>query len=147
MSEGIPKITIRVVDRNELLARPVEIGMDEKWSVSSPNFDRRMKSEGIYVLHIASPSRVIYVGKTRGPSMDFQTRLYRHATESASQNSPVYKVLKRINQETGTPILASLITTEQLRNLFQGTNLTDAAMVDIYEQLMIHVLRPEIQTE
>lgn len=145
--EATHQITIRIMGREEVLANPVEIGLDEDWSVNSKNFDRRMKSQGIYVLHVASPPRIIYVGKTRGPSMDFQTRLYRHATVLASQNSHVYRVLKRIKGETGSAILVSLIAKEQLRILFQGSNLTDAAMVDIYEQLMIHLFEPAIQAE
>lgn len=78
--------------------------------------------------------------------MDFHTRLYRHATESASQSNPkVYRALKKIKEETGSSIHASLITTEQIRSLFNGKQMEDAAIVDICEQVLIHLLKPEMQ--
>ncbi len=112
----------------------------------SKYFDERMKMQGLYIFHFCDPLRIIYVGKTRGPTMNFRTRLYRHATESASQSNPkVYLKLKKINKETGKPIFVSIITTIELRNLFAGTRLDDGAIIDVYEQLLIHLLRPEIQ--
>jgi hypothetical protein len=140
------EIIINVLEKNEYLADPIEIGLDKDWSKKSVNFDERMKKQGIYVFHILSPQRIIYVGKTRGPTMDFHTRLYRHATESASQSNPkVYRALKKIKEETGSSIHASLITTEQIRSLFNGKQMEDAAIVDICEQVLIHLLKPEMQ--
>lgn len=142
----VQEITIAVLTKNEWLANPLEIGLDKDWVNKSKNFDWRMKTQGVYVFHIADPPRVIYVGKTRGPTMDFHTRLYRHATESASQSNPrIYKALKKVKEETGSPILVSLMTKEQIRSLFKGVPLEDAAMIDIYEQILIHLLKPETQ--
>lgn len=141
----VQTIVIHVLRKNDILKNPIEIGLDEKWKVKSKNFDKRVKAQGIYIFHVRNALRIIYVGKTRGPTMDFATRLYRHATKTASSNSKVYRALKKIEQETGSPILVSLITTDQIRNLFDGDRLEDEAMIDIYEQVMIHLLKPEVQ--
>ena len=77
--------------------------------------------------------------------MDFATRLYRHATKSGSRNSKVYQALKQAELERGGPILASLVTTNQLTDLFEGMQLQDADRIDIYEQVLIHFLKPEVQ--
>ncbi|MBI4727454.1 GIY-YIG nuclease family protein [candidate division TA06 bacterium] len=37
---------------------------------------------------------VLYVGKTKGAKMNFATRLYRHISKKASNNSNVYRCLK-----------------------------------------------------
>jgi hypothetical protein len=138
--------TFSILRKEEYLANPIEIGLDKDWVNKSKNFDKRMKMQGIYVFHISAPQRIIYVGKTRGPTMDFHTRLYRHATESASQSNPkVYRTLKKIKEEIKCPILVSLLTTEQIRNLFQGKQWEEPAMIDIYEQVLIHLLKPEVQ--
>lgn len=142
------ELVITVLGVSEYLANPLEIGLDEDWVNKSRNFDSRMKSKGVYVLHVENPLKIIYIGKTSGPTMDFHTRLYRHATKSASQSSPrVYRMLKEIKKETGSPILVSLITKEQIRGLFKGKSLGDTAMIDIYEQVAIHLLRPKMQQE
>lgn len=143
----VEEIIINILNKNEYLENPIEIGLDRDWVNKSRNFDRRMKSQGIYILHVSIPPRVIYIGKTRGPTMDFATRLYRHATKAASGDSKVYRVLKKIKRETGKPILVALLTLEQVRSLFEGKSLEDAAMIDIYEQLLIHLLKPEIQEQ
>jgi len=144
----VEEISVSIMDKNEYLKNPIEIGIDKDWTKKSVKFDERMKMQGIYVFHVSKPQRIIYVGKTRGPTMDFKTRLYRHATESASQSSPrVYRKLKKIKEETGSPILVSLLTTEKIRSLFKGKPLKDSAMIDICEQLLIHLLKPEIQEE
>jgi hypothetical protein len=144
----VEEIIITIMNRNEYLKNPIEIGLDKDWTNKSVNFDERMKMQGIYIFHISQPQRIIYVGKTRGPTMDFRTRLYRHATESASQSNPkVYRALKKIKEETGSQILVSLLTTKQIQSLFKGKQLEDSALIDIYEQLLIHLLKPEIQEE
>lgn len=140
------EITITVSDKRMYLESPIEIGLDKDWVSKSVNFDKRMRMQGIYVFHTSTPTRIIYIGKTRGLTMDFHTRLYRHATKSASQSNPkVYRMLKKIRAEKGSTILVSLVTTEQIRSLFRGKLLDDAALIDIYEQVLIHLLRPEMQ--
>jgi hypothetical protein len=142
------EIIINVLKKDEYLTDPIEIGLDEDWVKKSVNFDQKMKMQGVYIFHTSAPFRILYVGKTRGSTMDFRTRLYRHAIESASQSNPkVYKMLKRVKQETGVPITVSLVTTEKLQTLFKGKKLEDPAMIDIYEQVLIHLLKPEIQDE
>jgi len=42
-------------------------------------------------------------------------------------------------------MLVSLLTTEQIRSFFEGMQLKDNAMVDIYEQVLIHILGPQLQ--
>ena len=139
-------ILIRVLDRTDYLKNPVAIGLDDEWKKKSMNFDDRMKTQGIYIFHVSASQRVIYVGKTRGETMDFRTRLYRHATKSASQSNPrVYEKLKKLQGETGDPILVSLVSVTEIRKLFKGKPLRDAAMIDIYEQVLIHFLKPEVQ--
>jgi len=141
----VEKVTISLLSRDEYLRNPIEIGLDDDWTKKSRSFDRRVKFQGVYMLHVPTPFRIVYVGKTRGPSMDFHTRLYRHATEAASSNSKVYRALKKVKNETRGPLLVSLIRTEQIRSLFEGKQLEDRAMIDIYEQTLIHLLKPEIQ--
>jgi len=144
----VEDIIITVMDGEEYLKNALEIGLDREWAKKSANFDGRMRMQGIYIFHISAPRRIIYVGKTRGPTMDFRTRLYRHATKSASQSNPkVYETLKKITKETQRSVLVSLLTTEQIRNLFKGKPLEDAALVDIYEQVLIHLLKPDMQQE
>ena len=145
MVKAAHRITMTVLDKDEYLKNIIEIGLDRGWKAKRRYFDKRAKAQGFYVLFVRKPIRIIYVGKTRGPTMDFATRLYRHATIAASRNSKVYRALKGAEQETGGPILASLVTTEQIRRLFDGEKLGDEAMIDAYEQVLIHLLKPEIQ--
>ncbi len=139
------RIIINVLNKDEYLSHALEIGLDGGWKVKSEHFDNRMKSKGVYAFYVRNPLRTIYVGKTRGPTVDFATRLYRHATKSGSRDSKVYQALKQAERETGGPILVSLVTTNQLTDLFEGMHLQDTARIDIYEQVLIHFLKPEVQ--
>ena len=140
----VEEIHIKLLNSRVCLEKPQEIGLDENWKVKSRFFDDRMKLQGLYIFHTTNPLKVIYVGKTRGSSMDFKTRLYRHATKSASQSNPkVYQKLKQITSEGQKQIFVSLITTEQIRDCFSGKQLSDEAIIDTYEQLLIHSLNPE----
>lgn len=136
---------MKILSKKEYLKDPVEIGLDGNWSTKSQEFDQRARSQGVYIIHISEPSLVLYVGKTRGPMMDFATRLYRHATKSASQDSRIYQALKRVKEETDSRILVSFMTKEQIRGLFKGIRLKNSAMIDIYEQVLIHILEPQLQ--
>lgn len=122
----------------------MEIGLDNDWKVKRRKMDKRINAKGVYVLYVSNPLRIIHVGQTRGPTMDFGTRLYRHATKSASSDSRVYRTLKETEQENGGPILVSLLTTLQIRSFFEGEGLEDEAIIDIYEQVAIHLLNPEV---
>jgi hypothetical protein len=91
-------------------------------------------------------SESFMLARQGGETMNFRTRLYRHATKSASQsNSKVYEKLKKLQGETGDPILVSLVSVAEIRKLFKGKPLRDAAIIDIYEQVLIHFLKPEVQ--
>jgi len=135
---------VKILDKDEYLKHCFEIGLDEEWKKKSPMFNERMKEKGIYIIH--TPRRIIYIGKTRGPTMDFKTRLYRHATKSASSDSKVYRTLKEAKWN-GEQILVALLPIGKIRELFQGEGITNEMMVDTYEQVLIHVLKPEIQEE
>lgn len=136
---------METLSKKECLKDPVEIGLDRNWSTKSQEFDLRVRSQGVYVIHMSEPSLVLYVGKTKGPMMDFATRLYRHATKSAFQDSRIYQALKRVKEETGSRILVSFVTKEQIRGLFKGTRLKNSGMIDIYEQVLIHILELQLQ--
>ena len=44
------KIIISVLNKNEYLKNPIEIGLDKDWVNKSKNFDQRVKAQGIYIL-------------------------------------------------------------------------------------------------
>lgn len=138
------KIIINVPKKEEHLKNPMEIGLDNDWKVKRRKMDKRINAKGVYVLYVSNPLRIIHVGQTRGPTMDFGTRLYRHATKSASGDSRVYRTLKKVEQENGGPILVSLFTTVQIRSFFEGEKLEDEAIIDIYEQVAIHLLNSKV---
>ena len=138
------KIIINVPRKEEHLKNPIEMGLDDDWKIKRRKMDLRINAKGVYILYVTNPLRIIHVGKTRGPTMDFGTRLYRHATKSASRNSNVYQILKKVELETGGPILVSLLPTQKIRNFFDNKELEDDAVIDIYEQVTIHLLKPEM---
>jgi len=88
------KIIVTTLNKEEYLKDPLEIGLDKDWTKKSQRFDQRVKSQGVYIIHISAPTRVLYIGRTRGRMMDFAMRLYRHATKAASGNSKTYQALK-----------------------------------------------------
>lgn len=138
------KILIKLQPMQQYLENSIEFKLDSQWNRKA--LGQRAGDKGIYILFTQIPNRIIYVGKTRGATMDFATRLYRHATKSASQNSKVYRKLKEC-QETGQAIKVSLLTSSQVKIHFdtKNLNLTESAMIDILEQVLIHYLQPEIQ--
>jgi len=138
------KIIINVPGKEEHLKNPMEMGLDDDWKIKRRKMDSRINAKGVYVIYVTNPLRIIHVGETRGATKDFGTRLYRHATKSASTNSNVYEALKKVERETGGPILVSLLSTEQIRSFFEGKELEDEVIIDIYEQVEIHLLKPEV---
>jgi len=135
---------VTILDKDEYLKNSCEIGLDEEWKKKSPMFDERLNEKGVYIIHM--PARIVYIGKTRGPTMDFRTRLYRHATKAASSNSTVYQTLK-VAKEKGEQIFVALLPIDRIRRLYRGKDLTNEMIVDTYEQVLIHALKPEIQDE
>jgi len=124
----------------------VEIGLDEDWKNKRKNFPNIAKRKGIYVLHTKNPREILYVGKTRGETMNFSKRLYRHATYAASRNSTVYQALTDFKGE-GKRIYAGLIDVEQIKTFFSGERLSNSGYIDIFEQIAIHFLRPKFQRD
>jgi len=141
----VSKIEVALQTRENYLSTPVELKLDDQWDRST--LGQKARQKGIYILFTQMPERIIYVGKTRGSSMDFATRLYRHATEAASQNGKVYRKLKEICCEPSVIIKVALINTDSVKQHFRidSVEFTEAAMIDTLEQILIHYLHPEIQ--
>jgi hypothetical protein len=140
------KIEISLQIRESYLSNPVELKLDNQWDRST--LGKNAKQIGIYIIFTQKPERCIYIGKTRGNQMDFATRLYRHATEAASQNGKVYRKLNEIcHNEPEKAINVALITSDDVKNHFNIINndLSESAMIDILEQVLIHYMHPEIQ--
>lgn len=79
--------------------------------------------------------------------MDFATRLYRHATEKASQNGKVYRKLIEISNGEKKLIKVTLLDSDDVKKHFKMIDggLSKSGMIDIFEQVLIHHLHPEIQ--
>jgi len=105
-----------------------------------------VKRKGVYVLYVKNSPEILYVGKSGGETMDFATRLYRHATKSASRNSKVYSELKRIKRK-GKHIYAGLIDVERIKTFFSGKRFSDLGYIDVFEQIAIHFLNPRLQQD
>ena len=148
MSIAQNKVMIEFRTREKYLESHFELSLDKEWARNRNNFPDKVKGKGIYIIFTKIPSNnnIIYIGKTRGPSMDFATRLYRHATESASSNSKVYKELKK-EQATELPVFVSLLDIIDVKSHYGSSieGLSESAMIDILEQALIHYLKPRLQ--
>jgi hypothetical protein len=139
-------IKVMLPQRSEYFRQSVEVGLDKIWKRKRKEYPQIVKKKGVYVLYSNAPPTVVYVGKTAGMTMDFATRLYRHATKSGSRDSKVYKELKKIERK-GNRIYAGLIDVERIKMFFSGKRLQDLGYIDIFEQIAIHVLNPSCQQE
>ena len=139
-------IRVALPRRNECFKPFVEIGLDNDWTPKRRKFSEIAKKKGVYILYTKNPPDILYVGKTGGETMDFATRLYRYATESASQNSKVYKKLKCVNGKEKC-IYAGLIDVERIKTFFSGKRLRDSGYIDIFEQIAIRFLNPRLQRD
>jgi hypothetical protein len=137
-------IKVILPQRSEYFRQSVEIGLDKIWKHKRKEYPQIVKKKGVYVLYSNAPVTVLYVGKTAGMTMDFATRLYRHATKSGSRNSKVYKELKKIERK-GKRIYAGLIDVERIKTFFSGKMTSDLGYIDIFEQIAIHFLNPRLQ--
>lgn len=140
------QIEISLQDQDFYHSDPVELKLDDNWNRDALGV--KAKKKGVYIFFSQFPSHCIYVGKTRGASMDFATRLYRHATKAASQNGKVYRKLKEISSGESKKIInVRLLDSEDVKKHFKLFNgrLSESAMIDILEQALIHHLHPEIQ--
>lgn len=136
------KISLR--EREAYLVNSVNLMLDNQWDKRS--LGSKADEIGIYIIFTDLPKHIIHVGKTRGPEMDFKTRLYRHATKSTSQNSKVYRRLKELTNKHSVPIKITLINSHDVISHFtlRGVDFDEAAMIDILEQVLIHYLQPEL---
>jgi hypothetical protein len=139
-------IRVALPQRREYFRQSVEIGLDKDWKRKRKEHPPIAKEKGVYVLHSNDPSGVIYIGKTTKKTMHFDKRLYRHATKSASRNSPVYKALKKI-KKNGKRIYAGLIEVERIKTFFSGKKLSNLGYIDVFEQIAIHFLNPCCQQD
>jgi hypothetical protein len=148
IGDGKMRSDIRVAlpQRREYFRQSVEIGLDKDWKRKRKEHPPIVKEKGVYVLYSKDPLEVIYIGKTTKKTMHFDKRLYRHATESASGNSPVYKTLKKI-KKNGKRIYAGLIDVERIKTFFSGKGFSNIGYIDIFEQVAIHFLNPKLQQD
>jgi len=140
------EIRISLRERKAYLKNSVDLKMDKNWQREVLGEVAHQK--GVYVIFYP-PRRVLYVGKTRGQKMDLAKRLYRHVHKKASSNSKVYRVLRRITRKEHKPIKVSLIDGEVAKSHFTSNieiEINEPAAIDILEQILIHYLRPKIQT-
>jgi hypothetical protein len=101
------------------------------------------KKQGVYVIHHGD--RIIYVGKTDGPSMSFGVRLRREFQESASGGRHIFPKLAALQNPPGISVY--LLATSSIRKMvtIEGTTLTDTELIPICEAVLIAAYRPELQ--
>ena len=139
-------IRVALPQRREYFRQSVEIGLDKDWKRKRKEHPQIVKEKGVYVLYVKNSPEILYVGKTGGETMDFATRLYRHATKSASRNSKVYRELKRIKRK-GKIIYAGLIDMQLIKTFFSGKRFSNLGYIDVFEQIAIHFLNPKLQQD
>lgn len=105
-------------------------------------------ADGVYIL-LAGPSGILYVGRTtktvRGV-MDFHTRLYRHTTRKASNNSPIFQQLWRYSGGGKRLVPVCLLSRPEVRAHFRTPPawLTEESMIALLEMALIGYLHPEV---
>jgi len=103
------------------------------------------KEQGVYVIHHGE--RIVYVGKTDGPSMTFGVRLRREFQESASGGRHIFPKLVALT--IPPTIKVCLLPASVLRSMVtvSGTALRDVELIPICEAVFIAVYKPEFQTD
>jgi hypothetical protein len=134
-------ISVSLPTTEEWFTQSIKIGMDKEWRHKRKKFPETAKGKGVYILYTKNPKQILYVGKTAGKTMDFATRLYRHATKAASRNSTVYRELKDMKK----CIHAALVDVERIKTFFIGKRLRNSGYIDVFEQMAIHCLHPKLQ--
>ncbi|MCJ7577739.1 MAG: hypothetical protein MUO91_04745 [candidate division Zixibacteria bacterium] len=137
-------IRVDLPTKREYSRQPIEIELDNNWKRKRKEYPEIVKRKGVYVLYVKNSPEILYIGKTGGETMDFATRLYRHATKSASRNSKVYQDLKRIKGK-GKRIYAGLIDVERIKTFFSGKKFSNLGYIDVFEQVAIHFFNPKLQ--
>ena len=113
----------------------------ESWSEAC--LGPKGKNQGVYV--IFHGDKVIYVGKTDGPSMFFGMRLRREFQESASSGRHIYPKLAAL--ATPPSIQVSMLSTQEIRALVSvnGLVLADDDLIRPCEAVLIAVYKPALQ--
>ena len=137
-------VCIDLPEREEIVGSgcPVPIARkSEKWNTSC--LGNMKKEKGVYVIH--HNEKIIYVGKTDGPSMNFGMRLRREFQENASQGKHIYPRLSSLS--TPPAIKATFYNIPEIikRMNFEGHFHRPDQMIGIFEMLMISYLEPELQ--
>lgn len=103
------------------------------------------KKQGVYVIHHGN--KIIYVGKTDGPSMTFGVRLRREFQESASGGRHIYPKLAAL--KTPPALGVCLLPAATLRSMvtWKGAALDDFELIPICEAVLIAAYKPEFQRE
>ena len=138
------KLEIELPDAGEILkvGRVVPIARKkEAWS--SACLGGIQKEKGVYVIHYAG--RIMYVGKTDGPKMDFGTRLRREFQETASQNKHIYPKLCAL--PVPPDIVVHCFPLSVIKQLVKAADreLHSFQLVGIFETALIYHLEPELQ--
>ncbi len=117
--------------------------LGEKWSELC--LGPEGKKQGVYVIHHGE--RIVYVGKTDGPSMTFGVRLRREFQQSASSGRHIFPKLEALT--TPPTIKVCLLPASVLRGMVtvSGTTLSDVELIPICEVVFIAVYKPEFQRD
>ncbi len=138
-------LKIKLFNPNDYLTPSFYLKLDKGWS--GKHLGEYTKQIGVYIIFTEEDKKKLYVGKTNGKTMDFATRLYRHVTKKASSNSRVYQYLKKISNKNNK-IKVALITENRIKDFFSlNGKLNDKKLIDIFEQVLIYHLNPELQRE
>ncbi|MFO7676486.1 MAG: hypothetical protein R6X12_09250 [bacterium] len=108
------------------------------------------RADGIYIL-LAGRAGILYVGrttKTRRGVMDFATRLYRHSTRKASNDSPVFRKLWEYSEHGKRLIPVCLVSRPDVCAHFPNPPawLSEETMIALLEIALIEYLSPEVNS-
>jgi hypothetical protein len=138
------KVHIEVPSEDQLLSHSVIVKIALKGhSWSQYQLGEYAKSQGIYIIHHGR--KIMYVGKTDGPTMSFGARLRREFQENAAKGKHIYPKLASL--PTPPEIRVSFLTLSQMQNLLtsEGSTLDDITKIAILEQTLINIYKPELQ--
>lgn len=106
---------------------------------TKPDLGDYAGKKGVYIFH--SDGKLLYVGKTtEGDFGNFSDRLYRHLSETASNNSRVHKLLRNQTKDIRVYLL-DLSDIDMMINP-GAIKLNDISKALIMEQILIGVFSP-----
>jgi hypothetical protein len=138
------KLEIELPDAGEILKEGCAVPIarkNEKWS--SACLGGMQKEKGVYVIHHGG--RIMYVGKTDGPTMDIGTRLRREFQETASQNKHIFPKLCALH--VPPDIIVHCFPLSVIKQMVKAADreLRSFQLVGIFVTAMIYHLEPEFQ--